>query len=91
MGPRAVAAAISAGCTAEIYEPAQQKEYAERNGEDVPPAQTITDCVKGVGHDDEQPDEHERDSSRARHPTMVRETGVGLSPPLDTHGSHGAP
>ena len=67
------AAAISAGCTAETYKPAQQKEYTERNGEDVPAAQTISDCVKGVGHDDEQPDEHERDSSRARHPTMVRE------------------
>jgi hypothetical protein len=55
--PRAVAAAISAGCTAELYEPAQQKEYAERDGEDVPAAQTVMDCVKGIGHDDEQPDE----------------------------------
>ena len=56
-GPRAVGA-ISAGCTAELNEPAHQKEYAQGDGEDVPTAQTVTDCVKGVGHDDEQPDEH---------------------------------
>jgi len=74
--PRSAAAAISGGCPAEIYEPTQQKVYTERDGEDVPAAQIITDCVKGVGHDDEQPDEHKRDSSRARHLMMVRETGV---------------
>src|SRR3546814_15890588 len=48
-------------------------EYTERDGEDVPAAQTIVDCVNGVGHDDEQPDEHKRDSSRARHLMMLRE------------------
>ena len=52
------AAAISGGGTAETDEAAQQEEYTERDGEDVPAAQTITDCVEGVGHDDEQPDEH---------------------------------
>ena len=55
---RAAAAAMSVGCTAEFYEPAHQKEYTERDGEDVPAAQAIMDCVEGVGHDDEQPDEH---------------------------------
>lgn len=48
----------SAASTAETDEPAQQKEYTERDGEDVPAAQTIIDCVKGIGHGDEQPDEH---------------------------------
>jgi hypothetical protein len=48
----------SARSSAETDESAQQKEDADRDGEDVPYAQAVIDCVEGVGHDYEDPDEY---------------------------------
>ena len=68
--------AISAGCTAEFYEPAHHQEYTEHDGEDVPATQAITDCVNGVGHDDEQPGEQS-----PRMPACVTSAEGGLTQP----------